>query len=56
MKKIKSWADINIEKYVQLHNVLKEDNTESENLDVLIKQLSIIYDLSEIEVENIHFT
>lgn len=51
VKKIKDWSDISIEKFIKLYN-LKNIN-DLDDIDILINELCIIYDLTDDEVESL---
>ena len=48
MKTITGWKDISTKQYIQLYN-LKEDD----DFEMILKQIGIIYEMSQDEVENI---
>lgn len=48
-----NWSEITIDKYIQLYQLEKD---ELEDIDLLIKRIAIIYELTEQEVENISIT
>lgn len=50
MKRFKNWNEISIEKYIQLYKI---EEKEMDDIDLLINQLSIVYELSINEVENL---
>lgn len=53
MKTIKNWSDINLNQYIKLHNLYKEEGDE---IELIFKRLMILFDLTYDEVENINIT